>query len=139
PEIQEVLRHDGFPHYEAERIQQLSFGPKFEMETKRRWVLASADRQEAVVITEDFIVYETAKYDTFETFLAQMSKLLKVIQEKADISLVTRVGVRFVDYLRTIDKIAPRNLLSTSIRGLELPSIPHQSRNSLYMLIVKTT
>lgn len=119
PVIQEELRRQKFSDYRAEQIQQVMLaGAEVKTEQVNRWVFASRDRREAVIIAPDFLVYETSNYDVFETFLARLEPVLALLREKISPDFASQVGLRYVDLIRPAGGKPASDFLCASLRGL---------------------
>lgn len=119
PAIQEELRKQKYSDYQAEQIQQVTFtGAEVKTEQTNRWVFASRDRRDAVIIAPDFVVYETSNYDVFETFLAKLKPVLALIQDKINPDFAGQVGLRYVDLIRPDHGKPASEYVCESLRGL---------------------
>lgn len=119
PDIQEDLRRTGFVRYNKEDIQQVVFGgPEVRAEHGTRWVFSSRDRSEAVVLAPGFVVYETSKYDVFETFSSRFYEVLNVVSNRTKIELVEKLGLRYIDLIRTAEGRSAKEFLREHVRGL---------------------
>jgi uncharacterized protein (TIGR04255 family) len=119
PDIQEALRKLGFPRYSKEDIQQFSFGPAEQrLERDKRWVFVSRNRDEGVVLSSNFVVYETSDYDVFETFLDRFAPVLELIGETTGSEFAEQIGLRYVDLIRRSDDLAASEFLRENVRGL---------------------
>ena len=123
PDLQEVIRKEGFPKFQAQQVQQMILGPQVQIEQSFRWVFSSPDSHEAVVLTNDFLVYETSQYDVFETFTAKLKKFLALIERTVGVSLTERIGLRYVDLLRPSEGRQAADFLRPGLRGLSAESI----------------
>lgn len=119
PAIQEELRRQRYSDYRAEQIQQVMFtGAEVKAEQANRWVFASRDRRDAVIIAPDFVVYETSSYDVFETFLERFEPVLALLRDKVSPDFAGQVGLRYVDLIRPAQGRAASEYLCESLRGL---------------------
>ena len=119
PAIQEELRKQRYSGYRAEQIQQVTFiGAEVKAEQTNRWVFESRDRREAVVISPDFVVYETSNYDVFETFLERFEPVLALLRDKISLDFAGQVGLRYVDLIRPVQGKTASEFLSERLRGL---------------------
>lgn len=118
PDIQDALRHAGFTKYVEEQMQQLIFGPELKTESERRWLFASRNQLEAVLLTNDFVVYETTRYDVFETFLERFRGILEVIQGQVKVDYAEQIGLRYVDLIRPTASTPASGFLRESLRGI---------------------
>ncbi|HED12157.1 MAG TPA: TIGR04255 family protein [Gammaproteobacteria bacterium] len=119
PDIQEALRKQDFPRYNKEDIQQVTFsGNELKAERDKRWVFVSRSRHEAVILSSNFVVYETSDYDVFETFTERFSPVLKLIADATTTEFVEQLGLRYVDLIRPTENKAACEFLRENVRGL---------------------
>ena len=117
--IQDALRSERFPRFNEEEIQQVTFGgPTPKVEQGKRWAFSSRDRTEAVIVAPTFVVYETSKYDVFETFAERFSPVLDLIREQTTTEFAEQVGLRYVDLIRPTDDMQASDFLRERVRGL---------------------
>ena len=103
PEIQEALRHEGFPGFKLTEIQQIVFGPEISVDRVSRWLFLNKAKDTAVSVTTNSIVLETSKYDRFDTFVQNFSMVLAKLDKILHLSaagIVQRQGLRYVDLVR---------------------------------------
>jgi len=118
PDIQEVMRGRELTRYSGQKAQQVSFGPDLKAESIQRWVFSSRDQREAVILANDFVVYETSNYEVFGTFWDRFREILEVIKSKVKIDFAEQIGLRYVDLVRPADGRDASEFLRESIRGL---------------------
>jgi uncharacterized protein (TIGR04255 family) len=99
PEIQGALREE-FPRFKRVVGRQLVLGPSPEVIPIEQWVFADRERETAVVLSRDFVVLETSRYDIYATFSASLRKAVEIVREFARPQLVERLGLRYVDLIR---------------------------------------
>lgn len=139
PDIQESLRQDGFSHFAKEDIQQVTFGgPEIKAERDIRWVFAARDRSEAVILAPSFVVYETSRYDVFETFTERFAKVLDLVGSVTKIDLVEQVGLRYVDLIRAVEGNAAADFLRERVRGLSEADLGVKSSRHQFMTQAQT-
>ena len=139
PAIQEELRKHTFSGYRAEHIQQVTFtGADLKTEQTNRWVFASRDRREAVVISPNFVVYETSSYDVFETFVARFEPVLTLLKEKVSLDFAEQVGLRYVDLIRPAEGKPASDFLCESLRGLSKEKLKAISALQQFIIQAKT-
>jgi uncharacterized protein (TIGR04255 family) len=56
-----------------------------------------------VILTPDFIALETRTYDSFDAFAAQLGEALEALKEQIGPGVITRVGLRYINELRSQD------------------------------------
>lgn len=125
PDIQEELRAK-LPHFVEEQVQEfilnLAVGNVPPVRTSRRWIFGSHDWRNTVVLAEDFIVTETSAYDKFEPFVDEFAALLELFQSKISLSRSERIGLRYVDLIRSDEAKPSSNFLREELRGLSTTS-----------------
>lgn len=78
---------------------------------------SSADRSSGVSLTRDFVAFTSRKYAGYESFNAQLSDILTALSEAADIPLIERIGVRYLNritdenHVANIDQLVQPGLL----------------------------
>lgn len=121
--IQETLAERGFVRFSTDYVQQVQVGPELKTEAKTRWIFMSRDKREAIVLTNDFVVYETSRYQTFEHFLERFRLMLDALRRHTRVSFATQVGLRYVDLIRPRDSVAAKEFVSLELRGLGLEKL----------------
>jgi uncharacterized protein (TIGR04255 family) len=134
PAIQEELRKQGFSWYRSEQIQQVFLGNEVKTELKKRWFFATRERREAVLLTPDFVVYETTQYDIFETFLERFKPVLELIKINANLEFTDQVGIRYIDLIRPIDGKDASDLLCENLRGLSKEQLDTSEIRRTFMI-----
>lgn len=120
PDIQERLRHEGFPGFLATEVQQIVFGPQVSVERSSRWLFPSKNRETAVSLTSGSIVLESSAYGTFDTFLDVFATVLRSIGDVLELSangIVQRSGLRYVDLIRLKEKETWQEYLKPPLIG----------------------
>jgi len=117
-DLQETMRHVGLERFSEEKVQQIHFGPKITTTDVTRWVFRNRKQTEAVFLTQDFIVLATSEYVRFEAFQERLVSLVGKLQEIASPSFAEQVGIRYLNLLREIDGLTPRQLAADGLRGL---------------------
>jgi uncharacterized protein (TIGR04255 family) len=139
PPFQDKLRNSGFPGFNKEQIQHVMFGLEQSTETSTRWCFTSRDKREGVVLTEDFIVYETTNYDTFGTFTERVENILGSLNEAANIGFVSQIGLRYVDVVQALDEHPHHWFICDRLQGLSAESVGSEQVNNQFLSIVKTS
>lgn len=120
PKIQEELRKNGFPRFQENQIQEIALIQQQQVQTRTstRWIFLSADGQEAIVVSNGFIVLETSNYATFENFLGKLRLATEIIDSAVDISLAERLGLRYVDLIQPKSDETFSDYLNPGLVGL---------------------
>ncbi len=119
--FQDWLRKNGFPGFKREHMQRFVFGPDPETETSSRWKFLSKDKTERVILTQDFIVYETSNYLRFTAFTERLAAILSTLNSIAEIDYVSQIGLRYVDVIHQLDGYPPSWFIREQLKGL-----PHE-------------
>ena len=138
PEIQDLLRQQGFTGYAEEQMQQVIFGPQIKTEIGNRWVFANRDRREAVVLATNFVVYETTKYEVFGTLADRFRGVLRIIKEQAGLQFAEQLGLRYVDLIRQGKGMELRDFLREPLRGLTSDDLGTTSAQCQFVIQAKT-
>jgi uncharacterized protein (TIGR04255 family) len=117
-DIQEALVDKGLTKYIQEQIQQVVFGPHIKTEQDKRWLFASRDGTKSAMLTKDFLVYQTTRYEVFETFLETFVGILDTIKTHVRIDYAEQIGLRYIDLVLPTETSPARNFVRESLRGL---------------------
>jgi len=130
PKIQDQLRRRGFPEFEARNIMTVlnvavgSISPEQvpppmpSMQTQARYHFFNEGKTEGYVLDQGMLFYQTANYDTFETFLQKLLSGLELIHEMVGLTNFERIGIRYLDAIcpKSDEKIS--EYLAGSVLGL---------------------
>jgi len=119
PTLQESLRHRGFPGFGSQTLREIALGPQLTVKEATRWLFANAEKTEVVVLTENFVVLETSRYTVFKDFAKRLQIVLEILEEEARLSLVHRLGLRFVDLILPNDGEELQEYLKPQLHGLK--------------------
>lgn len=128
PEIQEQLRRRGLPRYIPGKISQFRLNPvaqKLDVEEVERWEFQNANRTEGIILATDFVALQVSQYTSFERFCALFRIGLDAIHTTATISLVERVGLRYVNLVvpksaETLAEYFPQPLLGPEPKAFDV-------------------
>lgn len=134
PDIQESLRELGLTRFNQEESQQVIFGPEVKTNASTRWVFSNRKQDEAVVLANNFFVYEVSQYDVFDTFVERLLTVLKPIYETAKLSFSDQIGVRYVDLLRGNESHTIDSLVCESLRGLTADQLGMKAANHQFVI-----
>jgi len=131
PQIQEALRHIGFPRF-AE-IQQPTLStivgggpPTISLASKYSFVDRTSSS--AVVLSSEFITFEVTKYESFEAFVDRWGEVMRLVGDIIKPDLVERIGLRYVDLIQPRAGERVEDWLKAGLQGLELDLTEVQSR-----------
>jgi uncharacterized protein (TIGR04255 family) len=87
-------------------------------EVAAAWRLTSEDGRWVATVGPDSYTLETTKYRTWEgDFRTRIDALIRAIEQTLRPSIVTRVGLRYVDSLRLAEPGAYRDIISEALLG----------------------
>lgn len=99
PAIQERVRKS-FPKFRKGIIQALTIGPTDQapvFNQVTRWEFANKGSDTGFILQPDSFVFQTTNYQGFDDFINNIQFALDQINLSADISLVERIGLRYID------------------------------------------
>jgi uncharacterized protein (TIGR04255 family) len=118
PDIQEELRKSGYPRFQEDQIQDVLFSPQPQTRISSKWTFLDISGHNSVIISNNFVVLETSAYQTFEKFAENLDKVLNVVNKFAQISLVERIGLRYVNLIRPNQNESLDDYLHSGLLGL---------------------
>lgn len=97
--IQERLRKLGYPHFFRTDTFNIVFTSPTAptIEKKELWTFSTADRKEGIIVSNDFVSFQTVEYQRYEDALPKVIEALKTVDDVAQIGLFDRVGLRYLD------------------------------------------
>jgi uncharacterized protein (TIGR04255 family) len=114
PDIQDRFRQIGFPRFKRGQLQELQFSPdtapKFNIAP--RFEFQDKAGSSGILVTSDFIALHTNLYRSYELFEDVLRTALEIVHEAVNISLVERLGLRYVDMIR----LGPNELFTEYLR-----------------------
>jgi uncharacterized protein (TIGR04255 family) len=137
PEIQEQLRHKGFPRFVKGQIQEIRFeidaAPK--MHAVDRYEFQNKEGTSGIALTMDFISLHTSKYEVYGKFEETLSAALTIIHQVVSLSLVERIGLRYIDLIRLSAGEKFSDYLQPGLLGLEEEKLGVQKSLSRFELV----
>jgi uncharacterized protein (TIGR04255 family) len=118
PAIQEKLRHKGYVKYKYAPTQEIFLSKEVQFSVLKRWIFSTRNEQESIVITQNFFVLETSNYDVFDIFITKLKDVITIFQEITDVSLIERIGLRYVDLIRTKEGQTFSDYLQPGLLGI---------------------
>ncbi len=122
PLFQERARVEGYPVDCSAKIKEVVVSPTGTEVTERdHWEFLDRDRTISIVLTEDFLTLSTTRYSTFEVFVCQLRSACKMLADTVQGLLMQRVGLRYVDAIRTKSGESFRNYVKAEFHGIAEP------------------
>lgn len=145
PDIQDALRVEGFPLFEVSNTTQLKFEirnpnepPVHSFEPVTSWLMIDADRRAGFVLGNDFITFHTTDYDNHVPFISSLILGLSKVLEFAKPSLVSRIGLRYLDAVFPEKSETIEQYLVKELHGVDFGWTPLQSiQESVYQTSVE--
>ena len=103
PEIQEKLRHKGFPRFLRSQLPELNFvlpNPTPKVSFTERFEFQNKEADLGIVLTSNFFAVHTNNYKNYEEFEKNISSAIDAIDGSLNLSIVERMGLRYVDLVR---------------------------------------
>lgn len=127
-EIQSRFLAAGYPFFSRQEMVQiyvdLASGGAPRMVPAPRWDFVDKERTRSVSLTENSLVVSTRRYARFETFSHLVNEALGFVNEFARGSVVERIGLRYVDYVRPKTGEQLLQYLKPGLLGFDLDEIP---------------
>jgi len=137
PEIQEQLRHKGFPRFVKGQMQEISFeidaAPKLHIVT--RYEFQNKEGTSGITLATDFISLHTSKYEVYEKFEVTFGTALAIIHQVVNLNLLERVGLRYIDLIRLNAGEKFSDYLQSGLLGLEEEMLGVQKSLSRFELV----
>src|SRR6185312_2713096 len=106
PKMQERLRHEGFPDFEAVQQRRIALKVKVEGEGSPEistekgpqiWSFQDASKTAGYLLQPNALVYHTTAYETFDVFGRRLVDGLGLVHEIVGLSFIERIGLRYLD------------------------------------------
>lgn len=133
PDIQERHRKK-YPVFEEQTSQIFKIGPAGpQATTETRWYFANPNQDVGFVITPGFVAFMTLHYSSFDNFLEEFRTVLQSLKEVADVSLVNRIGLRYIDFIEAGHSLQLDDLVRKEYFGFRMAGadrVTHQQDTS---------
>lgn len=144
PDIQDALRVEGFPLFEVSNTTQLKFEiknpsepPVHSFEPITNWLMVDVNKRSGFVLSNDFITFHTTDYDNHIPFISSLILGLSKVIEFAKPSLVSRIGLRYLDAVYPDGNETIEQYLVEKLHGVDFGWKPIQSiQESVYQTCV---
>ncbi len=120
PEIQERLRHNGFPRFTKGQVQEIRFdatGPRISL--AERYEFQDKGGTSSIILTTDFVVLQMNRYESYEKFEEMLRMTLEIVHGVVNLGLAERLGLRYVDWIKLGTDEPLRDYLRPGLLGLD--------------------
>jgi len=104
----------------------------------RRWEMVSRDKNRSVVLTSNFVVFQTSAYTVFEEFLADLAEAVDVVATEVEAVQIERVGLRYIDLVRPSDRRSWRDYVRPGLHGFESSILKPHTQSQLFQSVAET-
>jgi uncharacterized protein (TIGR04255 family) len=128
PDLQELLRKEGFPGYRVQRgiafqIEAQAEGsdgePQFKPVEVAQHIFTSRDATESFVVGTGGFAYQTVEYDTYDAFVEKFTRGMRAIEDVLSPDSFTRIGLRFLDAVTPPEGGKPSTYIRNQFLGLQ--------------------
>ncbi|MDT4762276.1 TIGR04255 family protein [Sphaerochaeta sp. PS] len=135
PMFQDYVRKHGYPLYSPMKTDLVLLGPNGEPENTifEQWFFSSTDMQQTIILDSEkitFQVFDVQAY-SFDSFLQNFLTLVKELDSIVDISMFSRLGLRYINSIQEKKEISWKSLVVKEFQGPTLPSDIHWMENDL--------
>lgn len=133
PDIQEKLRHRGFPRFQRSQVQELAFvlgGATPKVTFTERFEFQNKEASLGIVLTFNTLAVHTNDYKTYEDFEKSIATAIDVIHGAMNLSIVERIGLRYVDLIRLKENETWEDYLQPGLLGLDPAKVGVESWTS---------
>lgn len=130
-QIQDRLRHEGYPLYDPQQVTQLvvpGLGQAQQVEPRimqtESWLITRGDRKAGFILEPSAITYHTTHYDTHNEFIPELLSGLAAVHEVATLDHVSRLGLRYLDAVLPRDGESVEQYLVGGLHGIEFNATP---------------
>lgn len=105
PSIQSKLIARGFPRFSQASFQEIVFtgaNPAAAV-PRTRWYFSNPSQRSTIVLTDTSLTLHTTEYGDHGPFLDLLRDLTQILRETAPVSLLERIGLRYIDLIRPRD------------------------------------
>jgi len=136
--FQEAIR-DEYPNFTTDHIQQISIsedqGSTSPLE--KIWRFSSMDNSWRVSLSTNFVALETSKYESRQDFCGRFSKIISSFESTFKPKIIQRVGVRYIDRIRSPEINEIQDMIKRDILGVYLTEFGKNAEYSLTNVVSK--
>jgi uncharacterized protein (TIGR04255 family) len=140
PRIQDKLRLKGYPLAKNAIIQEAIFAPTGATSVRReRWQVQNKEASNSIVVTENFLVFQTTAYSVFEDFARELALAVEIVASEVKQLLIQRVGLRYVDLVREQEGNTWTDYVQAGLQGLKSDNFIEGTQSQLYQSVANTS
>lgn len=139
PKIQDKLRLKGYPVVKNAVIQELLITPAGRSGAKHvRWQVQDKTGTQSIVVTENFLAFQTTAYTVFEDFVPQLALAVDMLAEEVQGLYLQRIGLRYVDLVRPGANETWHEYVRPELHGLRSSAFVEDGQTQLHQSTAKT-
>jgi uncharacterized protein (TIGR04255 family) len=109
-----------YPLFHEGQIQTFGIGPSgAPFASIPRWDILDRSRRWNIVVSPEFLLLQTTRYDRFGNFLDRWKSVLEAAADALGIPLVERLGLRYVDLVQPAPSEKVKDYVDSSLAGYE--------------------
>jgi uncharacterized protein (TIGR04255 family) len=140
PKIQDSLRRKGYPLVKTQLIQELVTVDGIPTPSlTRRWQVQNKDKTRSVIITKDFVVFQTTTYSSFDDFVQEVEVAVETVASEVQALVIQRVGLRYVDLVREANGKTWKDFVHPGVQGLTSALFIDKTQHHLYQCVSDTS
>lgn len=121
PSVHEKLRPLGYPYCDKKPLQNVNIsGSSLNISVTDQWSIQNKQRVSSIVLTKNSLTINTCEYSYFAEFLPRVRQIVDIVSESLGIDANTaleQVGLRYIDFLRSIGDKEPEELIDKKYWG----------------------
>jgi len=125
-DIQDKFRYMGFITFHSREIPVTTLNPqtgKVHQSIKKQWRFGDAENTANIIIENDQIILEVSKYNDHKDFFKLNNEIINIVYEHADITHITRLGLRYIDYITAPNKDELTKIINPSLLGFNFSGL----------------
>ena len=140
PRIQDKLRLKGYPLAKNMVVQEAVFTPACATSVRReRWQVQDKTTSRSIVVTENFVVFQTTTYRVFDDFVQELNLAVETVASEVKQLLIQRVGLRYVDLVRCRNGETWTDYVQPGLQWLKSENFIEGTQSQLYQCVADTS
>ena len=122
PQIHEAIR-DRYPLYQEQRLRTVTLDDSNAPQSadQTRWLFTSKSQRTGFILNTNSLSLQTTEYNQFPHFAEDMAYGLQAFSTIETLPLITRIGLRYVDYIVPTEGKSLSDYVKTELQGAPLP------------------